>query len=43
MCKYQGELLTGTAAISVGFRAEISPWLPFFTLLDWSVRVRGDE
>ena len=34
--------IAGTAVISVGFSAEASPWVPFFILLDVSVRVNGD-
>lgn len=30
--------LTGTAAISVGFRTLVSPLLPFFILVDWKLR-----
>jgi hypothetical protein len=34
--------IAGTAVISVGFSAEASPFVPFFILLDVSVRVKGD-
>ena len=34
--------IAGTAVISVGLSAEASPRVPFFILLDVSVRVKGD-
>jgi hypothetical protein len=34
--------IAGTAVINVGFSAEASPRVPFFILLDVSVRVKGD-
>lgn len=34
--------MAGTAVITVGTRAEASPFVPLFILLDVSVRVKGD-
>jgi hypothetical protein len=34
--------IAGTAVINVGFSAEASPRVPFFILLDVSIRVKGD-